>query len=78
MIKVGAANTFLIGALPMCNEPSGIRTLEFAREKKGLTIVAFTNLLPIQRSTYYGWKSGKRKPDPYRMAACLKIAEKLK
>jgi DNA-binding transcriptional regulator YiaG len=62
----------------MCNEPSGIRTLEFAREKKGLTIVAFTNLLPIQRSTYYGWKSGKRKPDPYRMAACLKIAEKLK
>ena len=62
----------------MCNEPSGIHTLEAARARKDLTIVAFTNLLPIQRSTYYGWMSGKRKPDPYRMKACLKIAEKLK
>jgi len=62
----------------MCNEPSGIYILESARERKDLTIVAFTNLLPIQRSTYYGWLSGRRKPDPYRMAACLKIAEKLK
>lgn len=55
-----------------------IRVLEAVRIRKGLTIVAFTNLLPIQRSTYYGWKSGRRKPDSYRMAACLKIAEKLK
>jgi len=62
----------------MCNEPSGIRTLESIRIRKVLNIVAFTNLLPIQRSTYYGWLSGRRKPDPYRMAACLKIAEKLK
>ncbi len=62
----------------MCNKPSGIHTLEAARARKDLTIVAFTNLLPIQRSTYYGWLSGKRKPDPYRMKACLKIAEKLK
>lgn len=62
----------------MCNEPSPIRVLESARMRKGLSIVAFTNLLPIQRSTYYGWIGGKRKPDPYRMAACLKIAEKLK
>ena len=62
----------------MCNEPSGIHILESVREKKDLTIVAFTNLLPIQRSTYYGWKTGRRKPDPYRMQACLKIAGKLK
>ena len=62
----------------MCNEIADIRILENARERKGLTIVAFTNLLPIQRSTYYGWLRGRRKPDPYRMAACLKIAGKLK
>ena len=62
----------------MCNEPTEIHKLEAARLRKGLTIVAFTNLLPIQRSTFYGWLSGRRKPDPYRMAACLKIAGKLK
>ena len=62
----------------MCNEATDIRVLESVRIRKGLTIVAFTNLLPIQRSTYYGWLSGRRKPDSYRMAACLKIAEKLK
>ena len=78
MIKVGAANTFLIGALPMCNEPSNIHKLEAVRVKRGLTIVAFTNLLPIQRSTYYGWLTGRRRPDPYRMKACLKIAGKMK
>jgi DNA-binding transcriptional regulator YiaG len=55
-----------------------IAVLETARKRKGLTIVAFTNLLPIQRSTYYGWLQGKRKPDPFRMQACLKLAEKLK
>jgi DNA-binding transcriptional regulator YiaG len=62
----------------MCNEATEIHKLEAVRAKRGLTIVAFTNLLPIQRSTYYGWKTGRRKPDPYRMAACLKIAGKLK
>ena len=62
----------------MCNETSDIFLLESVRTRKGLSIVAFTNLLPIQRSTYYGWKSEKRKPDPYRMKACLKIAGKLK
>ena len=62
----------------MCNELTEIHKLETVRVKRGLTIVAFTNLLPIQRSTYYGWLSGRRKPDPYRMAACLKIAGKLK
>lgn len=62
----------------MCNEVSDVQYLETVRARRELTIVAFTNLLPIQRSTYYGWKSGKRKPDPYRMKACLKIAEKLK
>ena len=62
----------------MCNEPSGIHKLEAVRVKRGLTIVAFTNLLPIQRSTYYGWLTGRRRPDPYRMKACLKIAGKMK
>lgn len=62
----------------MCNEASDIHILEEARERCGLTIVAFTNRLPIQRSTYYGWLGGKRKPDPYRMKACLKIAERMK
>ena len=62
----------------MCNELTEIHKLEAVRLRKGLTIVAFTNLLPIQRSTFYGWLSGRRKPDPYRMAACLKIAGKLK
>lgn len=62
----------------MCNEPTEIHKLEVVRAKRGLTIVAFTNLLPIQRSTYYGWLRGRRKPDLYRMAACLKIAGKLK
>ena len=62
----------------MCNELTEIHKLEAVRLRKGLTIVAFTNLLPIQRSTYYGWLTGRRKPDPYRMAACLKIAGKLK
>jgi DNA-binding transcriptional regulator YiaG len=62
----------------MCNEASDIQFLESVRLKHELTIVAFTNLLPIQRSTFYGWKTGRRKPDPYRMAACLKIAGKMK
>ena len=62
----------------MCNEIADIRILENVRERKCMTIVAFTNLLPIQRSTYYGWLTGRRKPDPYRMAACLKIAGKMK
>lgn len=62
----------------MCNEISGISVLESARKRKTMTIVAFTDLLPVQRSTYYSWMRGKRKPDPFRMQACLKIAEKLK
>jgi DNA-binding transcriptional regulator YiaG len=62
----------------MCNEATGIHVLESVRTKKGLSIVAFTNLLPVQRSTYYSWLGGKRKPDSFRMQACLKIAEKLK
>ena len=52
------------------------KRLEEIRKEKKLSIVAFTNLLPIARSTYYGWISG-RKPDPYRMKECLKIASKL-
>jgi DNA-binding transcriptional regulator YiaG len=52
------------------------KRLEEIRKAKQLSIVAFTDLLPIARSTYYGWLQG-RKPDPYRMKVCLKIASKL-
>lgn len=62
----------------MCNEMTGIYALEAIRLKKELSIVTFTDLLPVQRSTYYSWLKGKRKPDPFRMQACLKIAEKMK
>jgi hypothetical protein len=55
-----------------------VNNLESIRKKLDLSIVAFTNLLPIQRSTYYGWLTGRRRPDPYRMKACLKIAGKMK
>ena len=62
----------------MCNEVTDIQFLERTREAHNLTIVAFTSRLPIQRSTYYNWIRGRRKPDPYRMRACLKIARKMK
>jgi DNA-binding transcriptional regulator YiaG len=52
------------------------KRLEEIRKAKQLSIVAFTDLLPIARSTYYNWLQG-RKPDPFRMKVCLKIASKL-
>lgn len=51
--------------------------LEKVRKKKRLTIVEFTNRLPIQRSTYYGWITGMHTPDLYRMRECLQIAASL-
>lgn len=53
------------------------KKLERLRKDASLTIAAFCRRLPIQRSTYYGWLSGKRKPDPFRMRECLMIAEML-
>ena len=51
--------------------------LEKIRKKKRLTIVKFTDRLPIQRSTYYGWLEGAHAPDMYRMRECLRIAANL-
>lgn len=55
----------------------GIIHLEKIRKKKRLTIVKFTDKLPIQRSTYYGWLTGAHTPDVYRMRECLQIAADL-
>ena len=55
---------------------AGVDGLETYRKEKNLNIVAFTNKLPIARSTYYGWL-GSRKPDPFRIIECFAIAAKL-
>ena len=52
--------------------------LEMIRKRNKMTIVAFVAMLPIQRSTFYGWLKGQHEPDIYRMRECLKIAAGLK
>ena len=50
--------------------------LERVRHDLGLTTVAFVKLLPMHRTTYYGWLRG-RTPDKLRMALCLARVKKL-
>lgn len=49
--------------------------LENIRKAAGMTIVEFTEILPIQRSTYYGWLKSMHDPDPFRIEVCLDYAD---
>lgn len=49
--------------------------LEAVRKAAELTIVEFTEILPIQRSTYYGWLKSLHTPDPFRIEVCLDYAD---
>ena len=49
--------------------------LETIRKAAGLTIVEYTEILPIQRSTYYGWLKSLHEPDPFRIEVCLDYAD---
>jgi len=54
---------------------SKMQELESIRKKAGLNIVEFTNILPIERSTYYGWLNAEHAPDPFRIEVCLDYAD---
>ena len=45
--------------------------MEKVRIAAGLTVVEFTELLPIHRTTYYGWLRGRTKPDSLRLRLCV-------
>jgi len=52
-----------------------MQELEAVRKRAGLNIVEFTNILPIERSTYYGWLNEEHHPDPFRIEVCLDYAD---
>lgn len=50
--------------------------LERARKEVGLNTSEFVRLLPLHRTTYYGWLRG-REPDKLRLALCMARIKKL-
>lgn len=49
-----------------------VKKLEKIRKDHGMSRLAFTAMLPIARSTYYGWLNG-RVPDKFRLEKCFSI-----
>jgi transcriptional regulator with XRE-family HTH domain len=50
-----------------------IERIDHIRQSAGLTITEFAAILPIHRSTYYDWLSGRTTPDPIRLKECLRL-----